>query len=102
MLSKAPTESANKNTEMRLPHTKTELPKWGASTRLPAISSAISTMPAVNTKILSAADFGKSHGRSSVVWLVKLLAARVATRSVLVFLAMDTCQGMKELNRLTD
>ncbi len=41
--------SAAMTTEIRLPHTKIELPKCGASTRLPAISSAISTAPLTKT-----------------------------------------------------
>src|SRR5262249_24920759 len=50
---KYPTLSAARNTVIKLPHTKIELPKWGASTRLPAISSPINTAPAQNTSTFS-------------------------------------------------
>ena len=36
-------------TEIKLPQTKIELPKLGASTRLPTISSAINTAPLTKT-----------------------------------------------------
>jgi hypothetical protein len=36
-------------TEIKLPQTNIELPKLGAKTRLPAISSAINTAPLTNT-----------------------------------------------------
>jgi hypothetical protein len=39
-----------RNTEIRLPQTKTEFPKCGASTRLPEISSAMRMAPETNTK----------------------------------------------------
>jgi hypothetical protein len=36
-------------TEIKLPQTKIELPKWGASTRLPTISKLIKTAPLTKT-----------------------------------------------------
>ena len=41
----APRLSAARTTAIRLPQTKTELPKYGASTRLPTISSPINAAP---------------------------------------------------------
>src|SRR5581483_3797863 len=45
--------SAVITTEIRLPHTKIELPKLGASTRLPTISRDINTAPLRKTTRLS-------------------------------------------------
>jgi hypothetical protein len=43
--------SAVITTEIRLPQTKIELPKYGANTRLPAISRAMSTAPLMKTTV---------------------------------------------------
>ena len=62
----AAAHGTQKNTDQALPHTNTELPKKGASTRLPAISNAISTAP--ETKISPVTD-RRCAGGCTVVFL---------------------------------
>ncbi len=48
---KYPLERAAKNTLIKEPHTNMELPKYGANTRLPISSIAISAAPEMNAVI---------------------------------------------------